>query len=91
MYVFAMLIHLLPFGPVAGAACCLAGGHYQGGWYRGGVGGTEAGRVGAPEEGRVGSTEAGRWVLPRRSAVNDSSVICSEALFAKVTGNDHSV
>ena len=55
-----MLVHLLPFGPVAGAACCRAGGHYQGGWYRGGVDGTEAGRVGAPEAGRVGSAEAGR-------------------------------
>ena len=27
----AQLKHLLPFGPVAGAACCRAGGHYQGG------------------------------------------------------------
>ena len=38
-----------------------------------GAGGTEAGQVGAPEAGLSGF-EAGRCVLPRRSAVNDSSV-----------------
>ena len=45
---------------------------------QGGAGGTEAGQVGAPEAGPSGF-EAGRCVLPRRSAVNDSSVTCSEA------------
>ena len=44
-----------------------------------GEGGTEAVQVGAPEVGPSGF-EAGRCVLPRRSAVNDSSVTCSEAL-----------
>ena len=38
-----------------------------------GAGGTEAGQVGAHEAGLSGF-EAGRCVLPRRSAVNDSSV-----------------
>ena len=52
----AHLKHLLPFGPVAGAACCRAGGHYQGGCN---PGGTEAGRVGAPEAGRVDAKRAG--------------------------------
>ena len=44
-----------------------------------GVGGNEAGQVGAPEAGLSGF-EAGRCVLPRRSAVNDSFVTCSDAL-----------
>ena len=44
-----------------------------------GAGGTEAGQVGAHEAGPSGF-EAGRCVLPRRSAVNDSSITCSEAL-----------
>ena len=44
-----------------------------------GAGSTEAGQVGAPEAGLSGF-EAGRCVLPRRYAVNDSSVTCSEAL-----------
>ena len=44
-----------------------------------GAGGTEAGQVGAPEAGLSGF-EAGRCVLPWRSAVNDSSVTCSEVL-----------
>ena len=61
-----MLTHLLPFGPVAGAACSRAGvGALP---RRGGAGGNESvrvgttkvGRVGAPEAGRVGSTEVGR-------------------------------
>ena len=43
-----------------------------------GAGGIEAGQVGAPEAGLSGF-EADRCVLPRRSAVNDSSVTCSEA------------
>ena len=46
---------------------------------RRGAGGTEASQVGAPEAGLSGF-EAGRCVLPRRSAVNDRSVTCSEAL-----------
>ena len=50
----AQLKHLLPFGPVAGEACCPAGGHYQGG---GGAGGNEAIRVVLRRPG---------WVLPRR-------------------------
>ena len=45
------------------------------------AGGTDAGQVGAPEEGLSGF-EAGRCVLPRRSAVNDSSVAWPAALFA---------
>ena len=44
-----------------------------------GAGGTEAGQVGA-HEAELSEFEAGRCVLPRRSAVNDSSVTCSEAL-----------
>ena len=44
-----------------------------------GPGGTEAGQVGTPEAGLSGF-EADRCVLPRRTAVNDSSVTCSEAL-----------
>ena len=40
--------------------------------------GTEAGQVGAPEEGLSGF-EARRCVLPRRSAVNDTSVTCPAA------------
>ena len=47
-----------------------------------GAGGTEAGQVGAPEAGLSGF-EAGRCVLPRRSAVNDSSVAWSAALFCR--------
>ena len=47
-----------------------------------GEGGTEAGQVGAPEEGLSGF-EAGRCVLPRRSAVNDSSVAWAAALFCR--------
>ena len=43
-----------------------------------GAGGTEAGQVGAPEAGLNGF-EAGRCVLPRQSAVNDTSVACPAA------------
>ena len=46
-----------------------------------GADGTEAGQVGALEEGLSGF-EAGRCVLPRRSAVNDSSVAWPASLFA---------
>ena len=82
------LKHLLPFGPVAGAACCRAGGHYLGG---GGAGGNEAVRViprraGGCSRGGASGFKAGRWVLPRRSAVNDSSVTCPEALLRKLRG-----
>ena len=45
-----------------------------------GAGGSEAGQVGAPEAGLSGF-EVGRYVLPRRSAVNDSSVAWPAALF----------
>ena len=87
----AQLKHLLPFGPVAGAACSRAGRALP---RRGGAGGneavrvgtTEAGRVSSTEVGRMGSTEAGRWVVPRRSAVNDSSFTCSESLLRKLRG-----
>ena len=44
-----------------------------------GESGTEAGQVGAPEA-VLSGFKAGRCVLPRRSAANDSSVTCSEAL-----------
>ena len=89
----AQLKHVLLFRPVAFAACCRAGEHYQG-W--GGAGGNEAVRVVPRRAGwvllRRGKwVRSGRWVLPKRSAVNDSSVTCPEDLFAKVTGNDHSV
>ena len=47
-----------------------------------GPGGTEAGQVGTPEAGLSGF-EAGRCVLPRRTAVNDSSVACPGALFCR--------
>ena len=73
-----MLIHLLSFGHVDTGR----GGHNQGGaervvttqsvWYRGGPGGCSPG---GPS-----GFEAGRWVLPKRSALNDSSVTCPEAL-----------
>ena len=61
----ALLKHLLPFGPVVGAGCCRAGGHYQSG---GEAGGNEGVRVvprragvGAPEAGQVGSKRAGGY------------------------------
>ena len=44
-----------------------------------GAGGAEAGQVDVPEAG-VSGFEADRCVLPRRSAVNDSSFTCIEAL-----------
>ena len=73
-----MLIHLLPFGLVDAGR----GGHNQGG---GGAGCNDTVRVVPrrakwvlPRRGQVGSKRAG--VLPMRSAVNDSSVTCSEAL-----------
>ena len=47
-----------------------------------GPGGTEAGQVGAPEAGLSGF-EAGRYVLPKWTAGNDSSVACPEALFCR--------
>ena len=49
------------------------------GTIKAGASGTEAGQVGVLEAGLSGF-EAGRCVIPRRSAVNDSSVTCSEAL-----------
>ena len=52
------------------------------GTIKAGAGGTEAGQVGAPEEGLSGF-EAGRCILPRRTAVNDSSVACPGALFCR--------
>ena len=47
-----------------------------------GAGGTEAGQVGTPEAGQSGFEES-RCVLPRRTAVNDSSVVCPGALFCR--------
>ena len=47
-----------------------------------GAGGTEAGQEGAREAG-LSVFEAGRCVLPRRSAVNDSSVAWPAALFCR--------
>ena len=60
-----MLIPLLPFGSVVGAACCRAGRALTrqdrvGGNEAVRVDTTEVGRVGAPEAGRVGSTEVRR-------------------------------
>ena len=99
-----MLVHLLPFGPVAGAACCRAGRAQP---RRGGAGGneavpigtTEAGdgwrsrgrRVDSTEAGRVGSTEVGRGGFYRGGLL--LMIVLSLALrpFFESYGDDHSV
>ena len=82
-----MLIHLLPFGPVADAACCRAGGHYQGGpgeRYRGGPGGFYRGGPGGFYRGGPGGFYRGGLLL---------MIVLSLALrpFCESYGNGHSV